>query len=465
MGELIGRAQELENLEKYYQKEGSCLVVLYGERLLGKESLIRCFARDKEMVYLHATPLSAAAQARTWKRELGKKGLVLPEGEDFFTLFTGIALSFQQKGVLVISDFEHLFRTSGPKFAEQFFDAMKAALRGEKLMVVLSSSSQSFVENRLLETLASQGKLVSGLIKLRPLNFSALLSYFSPSPYSIEECIRIYSILGGYPGAWALFGKELPFNEALKQCFFAPQAPLARGEDIFLTPYLRELAVYNTILSYLAEPKESETHFIGRKLNDIFERTGYSRPKILVYLKNLTSIGAVQKLRSLPVSEELQIKAVYRFANPILRFFYTYLFAAEKSPEEIFEEVLESLTAYSREGYRLACQEYLRTMSREGQLPIRLNQLSTWVGKTGSLDLLGRSADGVYLAATVSEDPGGFSESRLNYFLLSLQKAEVAPAYLCLFSLHGYSTEVKERLLGIEGIYLMDDSIWQKRYS
>ncbi len=459
----MGRQQELQTLEGYYEKPGSSLHVVYGERLLGKESLIRRFAEGKETHYLHAKPLSAGAQALLWIRELKEQGLELPPQEDYFALLGGISSSFSGKGVLVIADFEHLFRTSGPKFAEEFFSAMKAALQDGKMMVVLLSSSQSFVENRLLETLASQGKLVSGLLKIRPLDFSSLLTWFSGSPYSIGQCIELYSFLGGYPGAWALFGKTLPFEEALKNCFFTEYAPLSCPEEIFLTPYLRELAVYNTLLAYLAAPKESETHYVGRKLNDIFERTGYSRPKILVYLKNLTSVGAVEKLRSLPVSEELQVKAVYRFANPILHFSYSFLFAREQSFSENYARALSGLRAFSREAHRLACEEYLRSLSRAGQLPIYLNQLASWAGKTGSLDLVGRSADGVYLAATVSADPEGFSESRLNYFLLSLQKAQIAPAYLYLFSLYGYAPEVIDRLSGIEGIYLMDASIWERK--
>ncbi|MBQ9438459.1 MAG: ATP-binding protein [Lachnospiraceae bacterium] len=461
---LIGREQEMAALSRYYE-EGEGVVVVYGERLLGKESLIRTFLKGRESFYLHALPLSAPAQSAIWIRELAKLGINVPKGGDFTMLFRTIASSVKSRGVLVIADFEHLFRTSGPKFAQEFFEALKEALKDRKLMVLLVSSSQSFVENRLLETLASQENLVSGILKVKPLDFSRLLSWFSDSPYSIEELLRLYGILGGYPGAWAIFGKTLPFKEALQQAFFMETSPLAHPEDIFLTPYLREMAVYNTLLELMAAPKESETHFVGRKLNDIFEHTGYPRAKILVYIKNLTYIGAVEKLRSLPVSEDLQIKAVYRFANPMLRFFYTFLFGCEQDLELLFKKCLKELPAFSRDGYRIACEEYLKACSRAGALPVVLSQVGGWVGKTGSLDLLGRSAEEVYLSAMISADPEGFSESRLNYFLLSLQKARIAPAFIYLFSLHGYSPEVIERLSGIEGIYLMDESIWQKKSS
>ena len=462
---LIGREQELSTLERYYAKQGSGLVVVYGERLLGKESLIRAFGAGKPFLYLHAKPLSALAQISVWARELRGQGIAVPKEAGFAELFLAAADSGREKGVLVIADFEHLFRTSGPKFAEEFFEALKKALEKGNLMVVFTSSSQSFVEGRLLETVASQGKLVSGILKVKPLDFMSLLDYFEDSPYNLDECIQIYSLLGGYPGAWEMFGKTLPFREAFFNVFFAEGAPLGVPEEIFLEPYLRELAVYNTILYWISAPREAETHYIGRKLNDLFDLTAYSRPKILVYIKQLISIGAVEKLRNFPVSEDLQVKAVYQFANPILRFYYTYLFAFEGDKNRLFAEILFRLPGYSREAFRKACEEYLRKASRAGELPIPLNQLSGWVGKNGSLDLLGRSSDDVYLAATISGEADGFSESRLNYFLMSLQKARVAPAFLYLFSLHGYSPEVTARLYGIEGIYLMDESIWQKSSS
>ncbi len=354
---LIGREEELSTLDRYYAKKGSDLVVVYGERLLGKESLIRSFAEGKTLMYLHAKPLSAPAQIAIWAAELIRQGYPLEPGSGFQEIFQAIGAHNKEKGILVIADFEHLFRTSGPKFAEDFFMALSAVLSKVKLMVVLLSSSQSFVENRLLETFASQGKLVSGLIKVKPLKFFSLLEYFSDSSYSTEECIELYSFLGGYPGAWKMFEKDLPFRDAFYKIFFADDAPLGAPDEIFMEPYLRELAVYNTILYWISAPKEAETHYIGRKLNDLFDLTGYSRPKILVYIKNLTSIGAVQKLSNFPVSEDLQVKAVYQFANPILRFYYTFLFGVEEGRDRLLADVLFRLPGYAREAYRKACVE------------------------------------------------------------------------------------------------------------
>ena len=53
---------------------------------------------------------------------------------------------------------------------------------------------------------------------------------------------------------------------------------------------LRELSVYNTILSAIAQGHN--------KLNDLFLATGYSRAKISVYMKNLSHCDIVETVVS-----------------------------------------------------------------------------------------------------------------------------------------------------------------------
>lgn len=53
---------------------------------------------------------------------------------------------------------------------------------------------------------------------------------------------------------------------------------------------LRELSVYNTILSAIAQGYN--------KLNDLYAKTGYSRAKISVYMKNLSHFDIVEKVQS-----------------------------------------------------------------------------------------------------------------------------------------------------------------------
>ena len=87
-----------------------------------------------------------------------------------------------------------------------------------------------------------------------------------------------------------------------------------------LSEELRELGVYNSILSALA----SGHH----KLNDIYNHTGFSRAKISVYLKNLMELELIEKVFSYDTDgrENVQ-KGVYRISNHFVHFYFTYLYA------------------------------------------------------------------------------------------------------------------------------------------
>ena len=65
-----------------------------------------------------------------------------------------------------------------------------------------------------------------------------------------------------------------------------------RGNSLknYISIELRELSVYNTILAALASG--------NNKLNDLFLKTGFSRAKISVYMKNLMAFDVVEKVVS-----------------------------------------------------------------------------------------------------------------------------------------------------------------------
>ena len=468
--EIIGRTQEIGYLEALYTKDVSSTLVLYGERFLGKEALLRQFAgeepysrsgiSDKPFLILRALPVSGREQAAIWGKLLRSSGVGLPEYPTYAELFAGIEKYFNgAKALLAILDFEHLFRTSGKEFADEFFAAFQAVSSRFTLCTLLVSSHIAFVENHLLEALGENVRNVTEVMRIKPLAFNELRAYFADR--SAEECLCLYAIFGGYPGLWAYYDRKLEFSENMYRLFFAERAPLAEPEQFYIAPYLREPAVYHTLLYCLA--KESGG---VRKLNDLYAETGFSRAKISVYLKNLAEIGVVEKTSSFSVSQDLQLKGAYTVSVPLLLFRFAKTFGRDTAPggvRELFLEIYPTLRAFSEGAYRRACAEYLNDASAKGALPLSLKESGYWLGKNGTLDFIGRAADGQFLVASCCLDKDGYAEERLNGFLFTMQEAGVTPSYLYFFSMHGFMQKALERLSGIDGIYLMDDTLWQKR--
>ena len=68
MEKFIDRKNELDFLNREYQKKESSLIILYGRRRIGKTSLIKEFGKDKDMIYLLATEESELQNMVTFKK-------------------------------------------------------------------------------------------------------------------------------------------------------------------------------------------------------------------------------------------------------------------------------------------------------------------------------------------------------------------------------------------------------------
>ena len=54
---LLGRASELNYLNNYYDKDGSQILIVYGQKHIGKTALVREFMKDKPNYY-YLAPVS-----------------------------------------------------------------------------------------------------------------------------------------------------------------------------------------------------------------------------------------------------------------------------------------------------------------------------------------------------------------------------------------------------------------------
>ena len=63
------------------------------------------------------------------------------------------------------------------------------------------------------------------------------------------------------------------------------------------------------------------------KLNDLFLYTGYSRPKISVYMKNLSHFDIVEKVVSFETGGwDNAKKGIYRIKDTYVNFFYRFVY-------------------------------------------------------------------------------------------------------------------------------------------
>ena len=219
---------------------------------------------------------------------------------------------------------------------------------------------------------------------------------------------------------------------------------------------LRETAVYNTIMFGLANGKN--------KLNDIHHFTGFSRAKIMVYLKSLIELGMVEKVYSFATTghENVQ-KGVYRICDPLANFFYRFCYAnltyiIRLTPEEYYEKfIAEGLNEFVSSAYRAICREYVVKLSEYGRLPFEIEEEGEWVGKIDSLDIVAQSESGDTLVGACYWN-SEMDVDAIDRIRSCCKRARVNPDYYYLFSAIGFTDGLKKladeeasiKLIGLE---------------
>lgn len=435
---FTGRTQELERLEALYASERSGIIVLYGRSGIGKTALTRQFVQGKKAVYYAARRVTAEEQLLCMKQEWEAE-----DATDFYEAMTAVYENYGSEGklVLVFDEFRNLLEGS-----EQFLNAFLrfyAEHHGDgSLLVLFLSASVSWVENEMTTALGSAARLLSGFIKLKEFTFMELAGYHKNS--SVQENIYTGAVLGGVPAYLRLWKEADSFKENVMRLFLSEDAPLFDEAEHYLKRELRELSAYNTILATLAQGTY--------KLNDIYARTGFSRAKISVYLKNLTELDCTEKMFSFDTSEQRSVqKGLYRIREPFLRFWYRFIYPnlseiAMGGGENVYKKkIVPYLTEFVRENFRDVCGEYLQVMNRYKQLQTRYGTFGVWYGKVGTIDVVAKSEDGGCLAGFCDCSTQKTDVSVLAGYETVLESAGIRPTERFLFSMQGFTEEAKRR--------------------
>ena len=444
---FTGRTQELERLEAMYASERSGIIVLYGRSGIGKTALTRQFVQGKKAVYYAARRVTAEEQLLCMKQEWEAE-----DAEDFYEALTAVYENYGLAGklVLVFDEFRNLLEGSDA-FLNAFWRFYAEHHTDGSLLVLLLSSSVSWVENEMTATLGSGARLLQGFIKLKEFSFMELAGYHKNS--SVQENIYTGAVLGGVPAYLRLWEERDSFKDNVMRLLLSEDAPLFSEAEHYLKKELRELSAYNTILATLAQGTY--------KLNDIYARTGFSRAKISVYLKNLTELDCTEKLFSFDTSEQRSVqKGLYRIRESFLRFWYRFIYPnlseiAMGGGENVYQKAIAPyLTEYVREDFRDVCGEYLQVMNRYKQLQAQYGTFGVWYGKIGTIDVVAKSSDGACLVGFCDCSEEKTDLTVLEGYEVILESAGIRPTERYVFSMQGFTSEA-EMFAKEQGIVLV----------
>ncbi len=436
---MIKRTNEIKQLQKLFEEEGSHLVYLYGTRRSEKEELIRQFLVGKKFFYYCARNASAEEQRACFCGEVERQFEIALEKKTYDASLAGIESGDASKMVIVIDEFERIAKKE-PEFFDSLVLMKEGRLGGGNTLVLLFSSSLTWSGRDMEKTLGEKMRAIDMQMHLEELSFLDIVRTFPE--YSVKECVQLYGIVGGVPAYLNLWDAKKSIKENVCNLILRTNGALQTEAEDYVASELRELSVYDTILSAMAQGNE--------KLNDLYRKTGYSRAKISVYLKNLAAFDIVEKVNSFETGGwDNAKKGVYRISHHLVDFWFTFVYphlsdVVIMEPENFYEMYIRpDLDHYLRPYFVGVCREYLSLMNMVGKVPIHIERMGTWVGKEGTIDIIGQDSvrDNVVGICNWEEDELPFSSYQK--LLEDMKSARIHAKTIYLFSARNFEVKLK----------------------
>lgn len=437
---FIGREKELQYLQTMYEKPNTQILLLYGQKGIGKTSLLKQFLADKEGIYYEAVSCSLQQQKQFLTETIALQIPSFTACVDFGSCFAAIGSQSEKKNVFIVDEFQNICRTDNV-FLEMLSAFVQETQKSQNVFYILCSSSVSWVENVLFQKTEPLPQMFDASYKLTELKYKDFKQYFPH--FSVNDRIQAFSILGGIPGLWKYFSDEFTLRENIEYFLLRPEEPLFHYGQQYIETELREPSVYNTLLAAVAAGKQ--------KLNAMYLATGFSRAKISVYLKNLIQLEIIEKVSSLETEgKDKAKKGTYAIRHPYVRFYYRYLFGRQTqlfhiSAEKFYDSYISpSLREYASDSFCQVCAEFLERKSAEGSLPGTFENIGKWVGKTGTIDLLFRNEDDEILAGVCDYTKDMMVFEDYERLQKCLKDAKIEADYMTLFSTGNFDNRLRQ---------------------
>ncbi len=446
------RTNELKKLESIFQSNENNLVLMYGRTGSSKESLLDEFTTGKSYFYYRSRQCSDAKQLNYLNDQISTTFDRSGECDSFDDCFKKFRSKDGSKLVVIIDEAQFAIKKTN-NILDSLVSLKNKKLYPGKVMIIISSSSIVWAENTFSEVVGTQKNPVDEIIKLETLSFLDVVRAF-PS-YSVAQCVSTYGIIGGvseYVDRWD--GKK-SIKANVCENILSPNGFLYTAAEGYISSELRELSCYNTILGSIAAGNE--------KLNQLFEDTGYSRAKISVYMKNLAAFDVIDKVVSFETGGwDNTKKGIYRIMDPYINFWFTFVYPhlselISYTPEKFYDTFIGPKLDEYLEGYFVdVCREYLHLLNMVDQLPIKLVKIGTWLGKEGTIDVIGQSSNRENVVGICNWTDKSMGYETYEKLLESMKQARISAVTIFLFSATKFDDKLVQLSQENKSVVLVD---------
>ena len=413
----IGRKEELDLLASKYESERFEFGYLYGQRRIGKTTLVEMLSQNKKVLTFYATDSDDVDLRAMFSREFAKQ-TGLPFGGKFdswFDFFAAIADYFgDEKGLLVFDEYPSIVLTrDGKRKTTDFTSALQKAIdlrfKQGRSTLILTGSNVSFIEKEIHDNKAPLYERNTFELRLFKFEWDDACAAVSGIDNDWERA-RILSITGTFPYYISLIDFKKTARENLRSLFFERTALFTDDPSKIITSDVAVGGLYASILSAISEGVETVSALAARFETDT--------SKISKYLAELAQSGVLRRATDFRSERNVY----YRIEDPMLAFYYRFVWKNAEWIRRghgrlIEQEEDEQIERFIEKRFESVCMDYLQSQNKKGCLPAFFRDFQNLriehskLGRSIEIDIVAeQGGKGLVGECKFSKSPKGITE-------------------------------------------------------
>lgn len=373
---FIGRERERKALENLYRSDKFEFAVIYGRRRVGKSALINQFIGNRKAIYFMGVESNEKQNLENFSKSILEYSNGIETESAFPSFQTALEYVFRlaekERLILAMDEYPYVARSS-KSLASTLQLLIDKYHQSSKLMLILCGSSMSYMEDQVLAYKAPLYGRRTAQMKIMPFDFEEVCRYFSYMPG--EDKALLYGIVGGTPQYLLQMDSEKTVEENIKDTFLNPVSFLYEEPINLLKQEVREPSVYTAIIAAIAGG--------ASRMSEISTKVGEETSVCTAYLKNLVSLGIVQ--RETPYGETASRKTIYAIEDNMFRFWYRFVLGnnsliARGATDLVYKRIEPHFSEYMGKVFEEICKQFLWRQLLNGECPVEFSSLGRWWG-------------------------------------------------------------------------------------
>lgn len=378
---MIGRKNEMNQLEMLYLSNRFEFLIMYGRRRIGKTTILQEFSKKYNTLFFSAQEKNDALNLQDFSRLVQQyfDHAFIANFANWEDAFDYVGRKAGEKRTVIIIDEFPFLAAPNPTIKSILQHKIDHEWKEKNIFLILCGSSVSFMVNEVMGYQSPLYGRITGSMEVVAFDYLESAEFFSE--YDTLDKIIAYGILGGVPRYLSAFDAGKTLKENIIKEIITPGAFLNDEPLSLLRMELREPIVYNSILEAVANG--------CNRVVEISDRIHEEKSKCSKYMLTLQSIRLLEK--RVPCGEpETSKKGIYEITDNFYKFWYRYIFSNQNyhamlGVENACEEILEEINDFMGPIFEDICKQYLVRLAKQRRLPFVPYEIGKWWGNNPAI--------------------------------------------------------------------------------